>query len=702
MKKLSPTRGVYDLAGVEGAAGPVQFFGALACLATVIVAAVTFRHGPFSLYSVTFLLIAHGFSRTVRMRVPSVERRLALSGVMLVALLALTLAVPPLRDAAITPDMRQDRDYALGGILMWIALAGQTFASAPGVLIFLLLPELASMAVFGQLNVNVEMPASFALYLASALGLLAYANFLRRPLGAPVERSVVLPGVRDMMFSISTLFLLLALGGGFLAIVLQAIIPSAFARPWLTGYFFQSDRSSRGAYDDFANELDLGVPGSNLQTAPVLSVTGANPMLLRRRVYQRYTGDGWLPNPRPPRRWWRQGSQSVASGQVPGRPVVGVELDHAVLLHVPMRGAVPVAGIPYDLTVPSHLTMVVDMDGVVAVTGGLDAGMTIGVQSIECPGDLPILDESTAAYPLWAIESDYLQVPPQALPLMSLALQITEGERSVIGKARAIERFLEMEYVYNLDATPPDPEADAVTDFLSRRREGICTDFASAMAILCRLVGIPTRLVTGYMAAEPDPLRPGYLLSREKDAHAWVEVLVPAAGWVTFDPQAEREASGSSLTRFMQQMERWWTGVSRMINTNLLLIALLIPLAYIVVYQTRKHGPALGRGEGGAGTGLRSLVRGLQLVAGWRSPGTTPREYVEAARGSLPDETWQEASDLVTELTATCYRREEPDAAELRSVLWRVRGLVWRLRKIATARWLRSLRPRKRAAGQDS
>ena len=246
MKKLSPTRGVYDLAGVEGAAGPVQFFGALACLATVIVAAVTFRHGPFSLYSVTFLLIAHGFSRTVRMRVPSVERRLALSGVMLVALLALTLAVPPLRDAAITPDMRQDRDYALGGILMWIALAGQTFASAPGVLIFLLLPELASMAVFGQLNVNVEMPASFALYLASALGLLAYANFLRRPLGAPVERSVVLPGVRDMMFSISTLFLLLALGGGFLAIVLQAIIPSAFARPWLTGYFFQSDRSSRG------------------------------------------------------------------------------------------------------------------------------------------------------------------------------------------------------------------------------------------------------------------------------------------------------------------------------------------------------------------------------------------------------------------------------------------------------------------------
>ena len=59
MKKLSPTRGVYDLAGVEGAAGPVQFFGALACLATVIVAAVTFRHGPFSLYSVTFLLIAH-------------------------------------------------------------------------------------------------------------------------------------------------------------------------------------------------------------------------------------------------------------------------------------------------------------------------------------------------------------------------------------------------------------------------------------------------------------------------------------------------------------------------------------------------------------------------------------------------------------------------------------------------------------------
>lgn len=698
MTRLRPTRGVYDLAGVEGAAGPVQLFGMLACLATVIVAAVTFRYGPFSLYAVCFLIAAHVLSRYIRLKVDSVQRRLTISGLVLLLLVTVTLAVPLFRDAAVTPDMRQDRDYALGGALVWMSLAGQAFASAPGVLVFLLLPELASMAVFGQLNVNVEMPASFALYLASALGLLAYANFLRRPYGAPIVRSVVLPGARDMLFSVSTLFLLLALGGGVLAVILQAVVPSAFARPWLSGYFFQNDSASSGSYDDFASGLDLSVPGSNLATAPVLSVSGTERTLLRRRVYLRYTGDGWLPTTKAPRRWWSQGSQEVRASQVPGRPVTGIERDYEIIFHTYIRGGVPVAGFPYSLEVPREVGLIVDLDGVVTASGVIERGTVIRARSIECPGYLPILDTATAAYPPWALEGDYLQVTADALALMDLALDITAEEPSVVGKARAIQRFLEVEYVYNLDAPAADPDADAVTDFLYRRKEGICTDFASAMVVLCRLVGIPSRLVTGYSAAEPDPVQPGFLLAREKDAHAWVEVLIPEAGWVTFDPQADRESSGTGIERFLVQFERWWTDVARFINTNLLVWGLLVPLAYVVVYQTRRHRTGMGRSSGSAGSALRSLSRGLQLVTGWRSPGTTPREYIEAAQGKLPDDIWAEARDTVSELTAFCYRRDEPDPGAVRKALGRTRVLVWRLRGIATARWVRSLRIRRRAA----
>jgi hypothetical protein len=374
-----------------------------------------------------------------------------------------------------------------------------------------------------------------------------------------------------------------------------------------------------------------------------------------------------------------------------------VELDHEVLLHVPMRGAVPVAGIPYRLDVPDNLNVIIDPDGVVAITGSIDEGTVIAAESIECPGDLPGLDQASAAYPAWAVEADYLQVPAEALPLSGLALDLTEDEQALIDKVRAIERYLEQEYVYNLDAPPPDPAADAVTDFLQRRREGICTDFASSLAILCRLAGIPTRLVTGYSASEPDMGREGYLIAREKDAHAWVEVFVPEVGWTTFDPQAEREVSGSRLSRILNQLQRWWGDVAKILTANLLLIALLIPIAYMIAYQTRKRGGAEGGGGRGAGSALRAVTHALQPITGWHSPGTTPAEYLEYARERLPTDVHDEAAQVVEDLTEACYRQEEPSRAELRPLLKRSRGLVWRLRKIGVARWLRSRRPKGKA-----
>ncbi len=81
---------------------------------------------------------------------------------------------------------------------------------------------------------------------------------------------------------------------------------------------------------------------------------------------------------------------------------------------------------------------------------------------------------------------------------------------------------------------------DPVEDFLFEHREGHCEFFASALALLGRAAGIPTRVVTGYRVAERSPLG-GYYIVREQNAHAWVEAYIPGAGWRTFDatPGAE-------------------------------------------------------------------------------------------------------------------------------------------------------------------
>src|SRR5207245_7418055 len=57
----------------------------------------------------------------------------------------------------------------------------------------------------------------------------------------------------------------------------------------------------------------------------------------------------------------------------------------------------------------------------------------------------------------------------------------------------------------------------------------------SAMAVLLRAEGIPTRIVTGYGAGERNALT-GYFEVRQADAHAWVEVYYPRVGWLPYDP----------------------------------------------------------------------------------------------------------------------------------------------------------------------
>lgn len=80
------------------------------------------------------------------------------------------------------------------------------------------------------------------------------------------------------------------------------------------------------------------------------------------------------------------------------------------------------------------------------------------------------------------------------------------------------------------------PRRDEVDHFLFTSRQGYCEHYASAMAFVLRAAGVPTRIVVGYQGGEVNPLG-GYLLVRQSDAHAWVEVWLDN-GWERVDPTA--------------------------------------------------------------------------------------------------------------------------------------------------------------------
>ena len=70
--------------------------------------------------------------------------------------------------------------------------------------------------------------------------------------------------------------------------------------------------------------------------------------------------------------------------------------------------------------------------------------------------------------------------------------------------------------------------------FLTQTKAGFCQQYATAMAVLVRELGIPARIAVGYQ--EGTLQDDGTYLVQTKDAHAWVEVFFEGYGWLPFEP----------------------------------------------------------------------------------------------------------------------------------------------------------------------
>lgn len=87
---------------------------------------------------------------------------------------------------------------------------------------------------------------------------------------------------------------------------------------------------------------------------------------------------------------------------------------------------------------------------------------------------------------------------------------------------------------YNLKADAIGGEKDRVATFLFESNEGYCDLFASALAVMCRSVGIPARVVIGYRV-DPNSTDGEWIVIRDRHSHMWTEIFFEGIGWVPFD-----------------------------------------------------------------------------------------------------------------------------------------------------------------------
>lgn len=149
---------------------------------------------------------------------------------------------------------------------------------------------------------------------------------------------------------------------------------------------------------------------------------------------------------------------------------------------------------------------------------------------------------------LYRVESYSLpDIPADLLPSFYLGLrkevkqQLVALAKPLVGETvletvKAVESFLKTKFTYNL--SPGKAHGDPVLYFLFTGKKGHCEYFASAMTLLLRTLGIPARIVGGYLGGDWNELGQYYLV-RQSDAHAWVEAWIEDRGWVTFDPTPE-------------------------------------------------------------------------------------------------------------------------------------------------------------------
>ncbi|MCH8499058.1 MAG: DUF3488 and transglutaminase-like domain-containing protein [Marinobacter sp.] len=131
----------------------------------------------------------------------------------------------------------------------------------------------------------------------------------------------------------------------------------------------------------------------------------------------------------------------------------------------------------------------------------------------------------------------YLQLPVEGNPrARELAAELRgryESPRGVVDSL--MRRFREQPYFYTL--RPPAMTDNHVDRLLFDDRRGFCAHYASATAFVLRAAGIPARVVAGYHGGSAGANN-AYLIIRQYDAHAWVEVWLDGR-WHRIDPTGQ-------------------------------------------------------------------------------------------------------------------------------------------------------------------
>jgi hypothetical protein len=263
-----------------------------------------------------------------------------------------------------------------------------------------------------------------------------------------------------------------------------------------------------------------------------LTATTADPEYLRLVTLDVYDGSVWRTDDRP------VPEEQRVSGGLPNPPGLSPDVARSeVEYEIEVTEALESEWLPLPYPAQDVRTSAGDwrydaesLD--VVSTDRTTAGLRYDVTALAVQ---PTAEQLSGLPPIPGRFLDLLELPADLPPLVrDLAREVTADAVDNYGRAVALQQWFreDGDFAYDLSVDPGNGTDDLVA-FLTDR-SGYCEQYAATMAIMARVLGIPSRVAVGYLRGEEQ--QPGFWVVGAQDAHAWPELYFDTVGWVRFEP----------------------------------------------------------------------------------------------------------------------------------------------------------------------
>ncbi|CAB4947011.1 unannotated protein [freshwater metagenome] len=331
---------------------------------------------------------------------------------------------------------------------------------------------------------------------------------------------------------------------GAAAIALAVVVPAAV--PTMSMSVFDGNGPGTREVEVQDPMVDLRRDLSRGQDIPLLWVTtaGPRPTYLRLSVLTRFNGSSWTPGDR------EIPDTQTATGALP--PLDGV------------NASLPRKEYKYDVRVgpdfaSTWLPTTAQVSRIAAGTdwrydvgtrdfigardGVTTADRTYDFTGVELDYDAQAMNDAVSG--AGSVAGTYTDVPSSLNnEIRRLAATVTADAPTRFQKAQLLQQWFRTDGGFRYDVAQAESAGSGGADlraFLLEDRVGYCEQFAASMAIMSRVVGIPSRVAVGFLA--PERSTNGAWEFSSHDLHAWPELYFPGSGWVRFEPTPQARAT---------------------------------------------------------------------------------------------------------------------------------------------------------------